>query len=157
MVYRWATPALGLLACLLVATRASGQVADQRAESSRRRGVLGQNQPNPFSQETTIPFTVGDANCAAGTQHHVVTIRIYNILSQVVAIPLLVDSTATDPPGAPTATRALTSLALACGSYAARWDGRHAHNNREAAAGVYMYQLVIDGRPQGTKKMLLKR
>lgn len=157
MVYRWATPALGVLACVLVAARASGQVADQRAESNRRRGVLGQNQPNPFSQETTIPFTVGDANCAAGTQHHVVTIRIYNILSQVVAVPLLVDSTTTDPPGAPTTTRPLSSLSLACGSYVARWDGRHARNNRQAAPGVYMYQLMIDGRPQGTKKMLLKR
>ena len=157
MVYRWATPALGLLVCVLVASRASGQVADQRAESSRRRGVLGQNQPNPFSQETTIPFTVGDGDCAAGTQHHVVTIRIYNILSQVVAIPMLVDSAVTDPPGASTATRALSTLSLPCGSYSARWDGRHARNNREAAPGVYMYQLIVDGRPQGTKKMLLRR
>jgi hypothetical protein len=157
MVYRWATPALGLLACALVATRASGQVADQRAEGSRRRGVLGQNQPNPFSLETTIPFTVGDTDCAAGTQHHVVTIRIYNILSQVVAIPLVVDSAVTDPPGTSTATRALLGLSLPCGSYAARWDGRHSRNNREAAPGVYMYQLIIDGHPQGTKKMLLRR
>ena len=155
MVYRWATPALGLLACGLAATRASGQVADQRAESSRRRGVLGQNQPNPFSQETTIPFTVGDADCAAGTQHHVVTIRIYNILSQVVAIPVLVESAPTDPPSA--AARAVSSVALACGSYGARWDGRHSRNNREAAPGVYMYQLLVDGHPQGTKKMLLRR
>ena len=155
MVYRWATPALGLLACVLVTTHASGQVADQRAEGSRRRGVLGQNQPNPFSQETTIPFAVGDADCAAGTQHHVVTIRIYNILSQVVAIPMLVDSAATDPPSA--STRAVSSVALSCGSYVARWDGRHARNNREAAPGVYMYQLIIDGHPQGTKKMLLRR
>ena len=157
MVYRWATPALGLLAFFTLATRASGQVADQRAESSRRRGVLGQNQPNPFSQETTIPFTVGDADCAAGTQHHVVTIRIYNILSQVVAIPMLVDSAVTDPPGASTATRALSGLSLPCGSYSARWDGKHARNNREAAPGVYMYQLIVDGHPQGTRKMLLRR
>jgi hypothetical protein len=157
MVYRWATSALGLLTCVLVATRASGQVADQRAESNRRRGVLGQNQPNPFSQETTIPFTVGDADCAAGTQRHVVTIRIYNILSQVVAIPMLVDSAVTDPPGTSAATHALLGVSLPCGSYGARWDGRHAHNNREAAPGVYMYQLIVDGHPQGTRKMLLKR
>ena len=157
MVYRWASPALGLLACALVASRAAGQVPDQRAESSRRRGVLGQNDPNPFSRETTIPFSVGDSDCAAGTQHHVVTLRIYNILSQVVAIPMLVDSAATDPPSAASTTRAVSSLSLACGSYVARWDGKHTRNNREAAPGVYMYQLIIDGHPSGMKKMLLKR
>ncbi|HEY4056995.1 MAG TPA: hypothetical protein VGM39_10310 [Kofleriaceae bacterium] len=143
--------------CALIASRAAGQVADQRAEDSRRRGVLGQNQPNPFSRETTIPFTVGDGDCSAGTQHHLVTLRIYNILSQVIATPMLVDSAATDPPSAPSATRALSSLSLSCGSYFARWNGKHARNNREAAPGVYMYQLIVDGHPSGMKKMLLRR
>src|SRR5256885_9491005 len=55
MVHRWASPALGLVACALVALPASSQVPDQRAEGGHRRGVLGQNQPNPFSQQTTIP------------------------------------------------------------------------------------------------------
>jgi hypothetical protein len=156
MVHRWASPALGLLACFIITSRASSQASDQR-EGSRRRGVLGQNTPNPFSHETTIPFTIGDAECAVGTQHHVVTIRIYNILSQVVATPILIDSTTADDVGAAARSRALSNLSLVCGSYSARWDGKHAHNNREAPAGVYMYQLVIDGHPSGMKKMLLRR
>jgi len=157
MVHRWASPALGLLACVVTASRASGQVADQRAEGSRRRGVLGQNEPNPFSRETTIPFSVGDAGCAVGTQRHVVTLRIYNILSQLIAIPTLADSIAGDPPSDPGKPRELSNLTLACGSYTARWDGQHAPDHRQAAPGVYMYQLLIDGHPSGMKKMLLRR
>ena len=112
---------------------------------------------SPFSQETTIPFRVGDAECGVGTQRHVVTLRIYNILSQLVAIPTLVDSVAGDPPGDPVKPRELTNLTLSCGSYTARWDGQHAPNHRQAAPGVYMYQLLIDGHPSGMRKMLLRR
>jgi hypothetical protein len=155
MVHRWASPALGLLVCMLLTSRASGQVAE-RADGSRRRGVLGQNEPNPFSRQTTIPFSVGDAQCAVGTQRHVVTLRIYNILSQVIAIPTLVDSTTGDPPSDPPKARTIANLTLSCGSYAAHWDGKHSSDNREAAPGVYMYQLMIDGHPSGMKKMLLK-
>jgi len=157
MVHRWASPALGLLACVLIASRATSQVAGQRAEGSHRRGVLGQNLPNPFSHETTIPFSVGDAGCAVGTQRHVVTLRIYNILSQQIATPTLVDSIAGDPPADPGKPRELTNLELSCGSYTARWDGTHGPGNRQAAPGVYMYQLLVDGHPSGMKKMLLRR
>ena len=83
MVHRWARSALGIVACMLIASTASGQATDQRAERSHRRGVLAQNQPNPFSSQTTIPFNVGEPDCPVGTQPHVVTLRIYNILSQV--------------------------------------------------------------------------
>jgi len=154
MVDRRATVALGLLACALVALPAASQVPDQRTEGGRRHGSLGQNQPNPFSQETTIPFTVGDAACVPGTQRHVVTVRIYNILSQVVAVATLMDSAATDYAANQGASRPLSNLALGCGSYGARWDGKHAQDGRQAAPGVYMYQLLIDGHPAGMRKML---
>jgi len=156
MIHRWALPALGLVLSVALATRATSQVPDQRADSNRRWGSLRQNQPNPFSGQTTIPFSVGDAECAVGTQSHVVTLRIYNILSQIVGAPVLVDSTASDQSTAANA-RAITNLALPCGEYVARLDGKHAHDAREAAPGIYMYQLVIDGHPAGMKKMLLQR
>ena len=155
MVHRWASAALGLLACALFASSATSQVPDQRVEGSHRRGVLGQNQPNPFSQLTTIPFTVGDASCAPGTQRHVVTLRIYNILSQVVAVAALVD-TAADSAANQVTLRLLSNLALSCGAYVGRWDGKHANDGRQAAPGVYMYQLLIDGHPAGMRKMFLK-
>ena len=156
MVHRWAPSALGIVACMLVASTAFGQVTEQRAERSHRRGVLAPNQPNPFSRQTTIPFNIGEPDCAAGTQQHAVTLRIYNILSQVVAVATLVDSTSTDQSTA-TPARALSNFSLACGAYVARWDGKHAQDGREAAPGVYMYQLLVDGHPAGMRKMLLKR
>ena len=157
MVYRWAPAALGIVACMLIASSATAQVSEQRAERSHRRGLLAQNQPNPFSSQTTIPFTVGDSDCPAGAQQHVVTLRIYNILSQIVAVAALVDSTSGDQSTAATAPRALSNLSLACGNYVARWDGKHAPDGRDAAPGVYMYQLLIDGHPAGMRKLLLKR
>ncbi len=157
MVHRWAPAALGLVACMLIASPAVGQVTEQRAEHGHRRGALAQNQPNPFSSQTTIPFNVGDAECAAGTQQHVVTLRIFNILSQVVAVAALADSTSADQSAAATPTRTLSNLSLACGAYVARWDGKHAPDARDAAPGVYMYQLLIDGHAAGMRKMLLKR
>jgi hypothetical protein len=157
MVHRWATPALGLLACVLIASPASSQVPDQRAEGGHRHGLLGPNQPNPFSHQTTIPFTVGDAQCASGAQRHVVTLRIYNILSQIVGVAALVDSMATDHEAGQMTPRPLSNLSLACGEYLAQWDGKHTKDGREAAPGVYMYQLLVDGHASGMRKMLLKR
>lgn len=157
MVHRWAPAALGLVACMLITRPGSGQATGQRAEQSHRRGGLAPNQPNPFSSQTTIRFEVGDPDCVAGTQQHVVTLRIYNILSQVVAVAALADSTSADQSTAGAASRPLSNLSLACGAYVARWDGKHAPDGRDAAPGIYMYQLLIDGHPAGMRKMLLKR
>lgn len=157
MHHRWAPPALGAVACMLIASAALGQGPEQRADGNRRRGVLGPNQPNPFSGQTTIPFTVGDESCAAGTQRHVVTLRIYNILSQIVAVATLVDSTSADQSTASTPPRLLMNLSIPCGSYAARWDGKNSQDGRDAAPGVYMYQLLVDGHPSGMRKMIVKR
>lgn len=159
MFHRWARPALGLVACVLFAPCASGQAPGQRVGAGHRRGILRQNQPNPFSRHTTIAFSVGDDDCAPGTQQHVVTLRIYNILSQVVAFAALADSgaVADSTASAITASRPITNLALACGSYVAWWDGTRPADRSEAPPGVYMYQLVIDGHPAGMRKMLLTR
>lgn len=157
MVHRWASPALGLLVCAFVASTASSQATDRRAEGAHRRGLLGQNQPNPFSHFTTIPFTVGDASCASGSERHSVTLRVYNILSQVVAVAVLADSANADQSTPTSSARALSNLELPCGSYVARWDGKLTKADRDAAPGVYMYQLMVDGHPSGMKKMLLKR
>jgi hypothetical protein len=154
MVHRWASPALGLVACIVFVSTASSQATDRRAEGAHRRGLLGQNQPNPFTHFTTIPFTVGDGACASGTESHAVTLRIYNILSQVVAIAVLADSTNADQSMPASNARELSNFTLPCGDFVARWDGRLAKNDRVAAPGVYMYQLMIDGRPTGMRKML---
>lgn len=162
MVHRWASHglALGFVACVAVAPSARGQSATgQRAREGHRRGVLRQNEPNPFSHQTTIPFTIGSDDCAPGTQQHVVTLRIYNILSQVVAVAVLADSGSVGDStmaGTPVA-RPISNLSLPCGTYSAQWDGTRPPDGREAPAGVYMYQLLIDGHPAGMRKMVLTR
>lgn len=156
MVHPWARCALGFAACVLIASTASGQEPERRAAGGHRRGVLGPNQPNPFSDQTTIAFTVGDGACANPTQPHLVTLRIYNVLSQIVAVASLVDSTNAAQSAGSASPPGLSSHALPCGSYVARWEGKH-QDGRVAAPGVYMYQLVIDGHPAGMRKMILKR
>ena len=49
---------------------------------------LKQNYPNPFNPATTIPFTLnGDLFAAAHRPR--VSLKIYNVLAQLVAVPIL--------------------------------------------------------------------
>lgn len=154
MSHRWGLlrVALGLVACVFVAPCAHAQTPGKRAGTAHRHGALRQNDPNPFSHDTTIPFRVGDEDCAPGTEHHVVTLRIYNILSQIVAFAALADSAS-----AGDSAEQISDLALACGTYVATWDGTRPPDRRQAPAGVYMYQLLVDGHPSGMRKMVLSR
>ena len=49
---------------------------------------LKQNYPNPFNPATTIPFTLNGALFADGHRPKV-SLKIYNVLAQIVAVPLL--------------------------------------------------------------------
>jgi hypothetical protein len=55
----------------------------------------------------------------------------------------------------------LKDLELSCSSpagctFSAYWDGKVLNTDREAASGVYIYQLVVDGRKY-TKKMIVMK
>lgn len=107
-----------------------------------------ESQQNRFNPATTIPFKVSGELFLKG-HRPVVSLRIYNVLAQLVAIPIL---RGTDKP--------LDSLALSCPTtlgcrYNAYWDGYVANTGKPAASGVYIYQLVIDGR-RVTKKIVVK-
>ena len=82
--------------------------------------VLGQNYPNPFNPKTNIEYRISNA------EH--VTLSIYNLLGQIVAV--LVDKKQT------------------AGSYIVQWDAA------AFVSGVYYYRLSTG---QGTKyrKMIL--
>ena len=135
----WAPLSLGLL---LAATPAKAQ-----QENRQDRPVqLERNFPNPFNPETTIPFSIGESFWESGSRP-VVSLRIYNVLAQLVAIPVLQGT------GEP-----LDNLELdwnGTGQYRAYWDGRISQTNREAASGVYVYQLIVNGRSAGSKKMTI--
>ena len=106
-------------------------------------GTLGQNYPNPFKPDTYIPFTIDDCNGAGG--QHVVTLRVYNVLAQQVATPVLLG---TDRP--------ILNMRLSCGEYTGFWNGRVDRSRRPAASGVYLYELVVTGQRTSRKMFVSK-
>jgi len=136
----WACLTLGL------SVAASAPLVAQEG-LQRDRVELGQNFPNPFNPETTIPFALPESLFSAG-ERPIVSLRIYNVLAQLVAIPILQGS------GEP-----LDNLRIdwnGTGQYAAYWDGKVLSTDREAASGVYVYQLVVNGQRFTGKMTVVK-
>ena len=86
---------------------------------------LRQNYPNPFNPATTIEFTLPRAEYTE--------IKIYNLLGEVVAIPL--------------------KQHLPAGNHRIAWDGLTL-DGRPAASGIYFYRLTA-GQFSETRKMIL--
>lgn len=107
---------------------------------------LHENYPNPFFPSTTIPFVLSSELCERGHQP-LVSLKIYNVLVQVVAVPVLLNSNG----------ERLDGLRLRCGSHEAFWDGKLLDGkNRELTQGVYYAQLTVDGE-RYTLKMIARR
>lgn len=146
MYHRWAALTLVLALWCLTPKSASGQSdsqPEQQQPRGRKSGSLGQNFPNPFSPDTRIPFGI---ECADGTAEHVVSVHIYNVLAQLVAVPVL------EGP-----EKAAENLRLPCGNFVAFWDGRVRSTGRQAASGIYIYELVVDGERTAKKMIVDKR
>ena len=142
--YAWAMLWLGLWVVGAVGSAAWGQGPPPAVE-------LKQNYPNPFNPATTIPFSLSSDLFANGHRPRV-SLRIYNVLAQLVSIPILQGS-----------GEALDNVELTCGStaggvcsFSAYWDGKVRRTDRDAASGVYLYQLVVDGR-RFTRKMVIMK
>ena len=144
MFHRWAALALVLALWCLSPESAAGQSAqpDQQPRG-RKTGILGQNYPNPSNPDTNIPFTLACDEGDGGD--YVVSLRIYNVLAQLVAIPVLQGQ-----------TEAIDNVRLPCGDYLAFWDGKVRGSGREATSGIYIYELVVDGE-RSAKKMYISR
>jgi hypothetical protein len=135
-----------LLALLLAAGMLSppsleGQETRAPPPAEEDRGFrLEQNYPNPVDPETWIPFVLEEslfANGDTGT----VTIRIYNMLRQLVAVPIAVDH----PRGRRIPVEDLTYADP--GRKVAYWDGRDTRGRR-APSGVYFVRLDVNGETQ---------
>ena len=113
---------------------------------------LGQNYPNPVTQDTRIRFVVGDAQgCTdSGRQHHV-SLRIYNLLAQLVAVPVLQGGVGNAAGGEP-----LDDVALTCSEYTAYWDGKYSQTGEDVASGIYLYRLEVDGKVL-VKKLIVRK
>ncbi len=125
-----------------------------RSQNTTPRGgqvELQQNYPNPFNPTTTIPFRLS-ADLFVNGHRPVVSLRIYNILAQLVAIPTLQGT------GLPLNGVQLDCLDQSGGycNYTAWWDGSYLNSGREAASGIYVYQLVVDGARQSKKMIVMK-
>lgn len=141
-LYAWALVAGGL--GLLAVDGVFGQA------SPPPQVELKQNYPNPFNPATTIPFTLNGDLFASGHRPKV-SLKIYNVLAQLVATPIL-QGTGED----------LNDLELTCSTpstgctFTAYWDGKVLKTDQEAASGVYIYQLTVDGH-RFTKKMIIMK
>ena len=124
-------------------------------QSGRVRGPgleLGQNFPNPVVESTRIPFTVGDgAGCTDSGRLYRVSLQIYNVLAQPIAVPVLQGGTGNVAGG-----ELIDGLLLTCNQYIGFWDGKDTRSQQDVGPGVYLYRLEVDGRPV-TKKMLVSK
>ncbi|MFQ5688950.1 MAG: hypothetical protein ACE5HQ_01595 [Gemmatimonadota bacterium] len=139
---------------ILVLLLACGHAAVAQDARGRIRGLhetdfsLQPAFPNPFDRETRLPFILGEALFRKG---HAVTVsmRVYNILHQLVAMPKL--SGNDGKPG-----RRLDQVAFVRpGSYEAVWDGRDLQG-KKLTPGPYFVQLLVDGEAQ-VRRLLLVR
>jgi hypothetical protein len=123
--------------------------AQEPPQTGPRSGFsLEQNYPNPFNPETRIPFVLSP-DLFAGGETPVITIRIFNILQQVVAVPTALRHPLGE--GVPVANLAYSSP----GRYVAYWDGTDM-NGRQVASGIYLMQLTVNGVSQ-TRKMYVTK
>jgi hypothetical protein len=154
----WAALVL-VLACSAFMPRSTQAQTGTQGETpapSRERSKgfsLGQNYPNPFNPETTIPFVVGDSTRCAQQPGKLyrVTLRIYNLLAQEVAMPVLKGSVGTVEGGRP-----IVNVLLPCAPYEAYWDGKYKNTGREVASGIYLYRLEVDGSVAVRKMIVMK-
>lgn len=157
MKLRWAAPCLLVLALgalVPAASYAQGTTQTQSPDTRQRpSGGLDQNYPNPFNPETRIPFSVGDVPaCTEPNRLYRVTLKVYNLLAQQVAVPVVLSSG-----GGAAGGRAIENLSLPCGRHEAYWNGKYQNTEREVASGIYIARLEIDGKVSGVKKMLVAK
>ena len=50
----------------------------------------------------------------------------------------------------------LENVALTCRQYTAYWNGKYLNSDREAASGIYLYRLEVDGKAVVKKMIIMK-
>lgn len=134
-----------LIIFLLAGSSSPPLHAQNVAESpeTSRGFTLEQNYPNPVNPETFIPFLL-EEELFANRESAVVSIRIVNILSQVVAIPEAMNH----PSGEGTPVTNLTYAEP--GRQLAFWDGLDI-TGRRAPSGAYYCLLIVNDQQQMRK------
>jgi len=153
MKHLWRALFVVLVLGAFMPSRSAGQGIQTQTPGGQGAGLpLGQNFPNPVNLDTRIPFVVGDVpGCTDSGRQHRVSLRIYNLLAQQVAVPVLQGGVGNAAGG-----EALENQLLTCGSYLAYWDGKNTQSGDDIASGIYLYRLEIDGKPF-VKKMIVRK
>ena len=143
-------------AVLLILVLLAGSLSPPwlRAQEARPPGqpdesrsfYLEQNYPNPVNPDTWIPFQL-EERLFDDDGPVTVTIRVYNILNQLVAIPEAVEH----PAGRDVLLINLPYIRP--GRHLAYWDGRDTAG-RPVPSGVYYVQLVV-GNQAHTRKLVV--
>jgi hypothetical protein len=140
----------------------NGQIRFEARSNSTDSGSVrfkARSYPTPFNPQTRFPFAVGDdSSCAGDSRQHVVSMEIMNALAQVVAVPTF-DGVAPGGAEASSVPRGtpISKISLPCGRYIAYWNGTDQNSNKEAASGVYVFQLFIDGNRPVTARTRASR
>ena len=141
---------VSLLIVLAVAPQV-GSAQDAGGETPPRTDPgfeLQQNYPNPFNPTTRIPFTLKPGLFEDG-RPVAVTMRIFNVLLQPVAIP-----TALNHPSG-NGVRVDRLEFTTPGQYEAFWDGFDT-DGRQVASGMYYLQVIVKGERQIMKMIVAK-
>lgn len=138
-----------LLSMFVLSVPASAQDAGRETAGQQTSGFsLRPNYPNPFNPETTIPFVLGEDLFVDG-RPVVVSMRIFNLLQQPVAVPVALRH----PAGNEVSLVQLEYTSP--GVHEAFWDGRDFSGN-QVASSVYFVQLTVNGVSKHLKMFVSK-
>ena len=152
MKHLWRALFIVLVLGVFMPSRSAAQGTSTQTGEGQGAGLqLGQNFPNPVNQDTRIPFVIGDPQgCTDSGRLHRVSLRIYNLLAQLVAVPLLQGG------GNGAGGEPMDGLQLTCSQYLAYWDGKHSQTGEDVASGIYLYRLEVDGKVV-VKKLIVRK
>lgn len=143
---------LGVLSVLLLMAGATPGLSAQQtggAPPGQASGFqLEQNYPNPFNPETKIPFVLTEELFVDG-RPAVVSIRIYNLLQQMVAVPVALGHALGE------GVQMQQVEYFQPGRFEAFWDGTDL-SGHQVASGIYFMQLTVNGVSKTRKMYVLK-
>jgi hypothetical protein len=152
MKHVWRALLLVLVLGAFMPSRSAAQGTSTQPGGGQGAGLqLGQNFPNPVNLDTRIPFIIGDPQgCTDSGRLHRVSLRIYNLLAQLVAVPLLQNG------GNGAGGEPLDGLQLTCSQYVGYWDGKYSQTGEQVPSGIYLYRLEADGKVV-VKKLIVRK
>ena len=153
MKHLWRALFVVLVLGAFMPSRSAAQGSSNPPGGGQGAGLqLKQNFPNPVVQDTRIRFVVADAQgCTDSGRLHRVSLRIYNLLAQLVAVPVLQGGAGNAAGGEP-----LENLLLTCNEFEAYWNGKNSQTGEDVASGIYLWRLEVDGKVL-VKKMIVRK